>query len=45
MQMISMPFKLLRDAEQARQRKREWRWQAVCAGLVALVLIFLALSW
>lgn len=45
MKLIEQPLLMLRDAERARERKREWRWQAVCAVGVAAVLIYLVLAW
>ncbi len=40
MKLIEQPLLMLRAAERARERKREWRWQAVCAVGVAAGLVW-----
>lgn len=40
MKLIEQPLLMLRDAERARERKRERRWQAVCAVGVAGFIVW-----
>jgi hypothetical protein len=39
----NLVFYALRD--DARAKKREWRWQAVCAVLIAAGMVFIAWEW